>query len=409
MDGAELGGMKVLVNAVSAKLGGAATYLRNLVRALGPLARPEDRFLFVVPPERAADMAQDGERVRVLESRAASGSPSRRWWWDQVTLRRLVVQERPDVLFSSANFAMMACPCPQALLVRIPIYFSREYCEHVLPAKSAAFRAETSLRRWLVCRSVGSADCVVTPSAAMLDDLQRYVRIPEGRARVIPYGVPRERLPVEASRREATVEPGRALRVLWVSHYADHKDLSTLLRAIALLRERGGTPVELRLTLGRPGHGAQHGQHTEMPESERSLLANLGNSVRFLGVLRYEQVWEAYREADVFVFPSFCESFGHPLVEAMAAGLPVVASDIAVHREICADAAQYFPVRDAGALAARFAALAADANQRAELTRRGASRVRNFLWEDHVQRLLALLRELSTARNPREALAARVA
>jgi glycosyltransferase involved in cell wall biosynthesis len=176
-----------------------------------------------------------------------------------------------------------------------------------------------------------------------------------------------------------------------------------------MLRERGETPVELQLTLDRPGHGAQRGQHTTMPASEHSLLAALDNSVRYLGVLRYEQIWQAYHQADVFVFPSLCESFGHPLVEAMAAGLPVVASDIAVHREICGDAAHYFPARDAGALAARLAALAADANQRAALSRCGASRVRNFLWEDHVQRLLALLRDLSTARTAREAMAANVA
>jgi glycosyltransferase involved in cell wall biosynthesis len=401
--------MKVLINAVSAKLGGAATYVRNLGRSLDALAAPQDRFVFVVPPERASEIAADGERVRVLESRAASGSYARRWWWDQVTLRRLVSQERPDVLFSSANFGMIACSCPQALLVRIPIYFSREYCEHVLPAKSAAFRAETAMRRWLVCRSAGHADCVVTPSAAMLDDLQRYARIPDGRARVIPYGVPRERLSTETQQPLASAQPDRPLRVLWVSHYADHKDLATLLRAVSLLRQRGSTRVELSLTLEPPRHGMQLGQHTDMPESEQILLASLGDSVRCLGILRYEQIWQAYRGADVFVFPSLCESFGHPLVEAMAAGLPVVASGIAIHREICGDAAQYFPARDAEALAAQLSLLAGDTNLRAEMARRGATRVRHFIWEDHVARLLALLRELSAARTARIDVAAHVA
>ena len=398
--------MKVLVNAVSAKLGGAATYVRNLVRSLDVLASPEDRFVFVVPPERANEISADGERVRVLESRAASGSYARRWWWDQVTLRRLVAQERPDVLFSSANFGMIACPCPQALLVRIPIYFSPEYCEHVLPAKSAAFRAETALRRWLVCRSAGQADCVVTPSAAMLDDLQRYAHIPDGRARVIPYGVPRERLSAASQRPAPSADPASLLRVLWVSHYADHKDLATLLGAVSLLRQRGGIRVELTLTLE---HSRQCGQHTAMPQAEQQLLAGLGDSVRYLGILKYEQIWKAYSEADVFVFPSLCESFGHPLVEAMAAGLPVVASGIAIHREICGDAARYFPARDAEALAAQLSQLAGDPRLRAEMARRGASRVRNFVWEDHVTRLLELLRELAAAGTPRVAVAAHVA
>jgi glycosyltransferase involved in cell wall biosynthesis len=396
MVGAESCGMKVLVSAVSAKLGGAATYVRNLAASLRDLADQNDRFVFVVPPERAREMPAADERFRVHESQAASGSYARRWWWDQISLRRLIRRERPDVLFSSANFAMLACPCPQALLVRIPIYFSREYLEHVLPGKSPAFRAETALRRWLVCRSVASADCVVTPSAAMLEDLARFARIPDGRARVIPYGVPRERLAPD-SPRPATPGSPRPLRVLWVSHYADHKDLATLLRAVRLLRRNGNLAIELRLTLDPPGGSTLRGQHTSMPLAEQGLLAGLGDSVRCLGVLSYEQIWQAYSEADVFVFPSLCESFGHPLVEAMAAGLPVVASGIAVHREICGDAAEYFPVGNAEVLAQHLAALAADPRLRAELARRGAQRVRGFLWENHVTGLLALLRELSAA------------
>lgn len=347
--------------------------------------------------------------MRILESRAASGSYARRWWWDQISLRRLVAQERPDVLFSSANFGMIACPCPQALLVRIPIYFSREYCEHVLPGKTAAFRAETALRRWFVCRSARHADCVVTPSEAMLADLQRYARIPETKTRVIPYGVPRARLSAGALSQPPSAQPDRPVRVLWVSHYADHKDLATLLRAASSLRQRGRARVDLFLTLEPLRNGAQRGQHTEMPWAEQQLLAGLGDSVRYLGVLPYEQIWETYRYADVFVFPSLCESFGHPLVEAMAARLPVIASDIPIHREICDDAAQYFPPRDAAALAAALERFAGDAILRAEMARRGAARVRNFVWEDHVLRLLALLRELSAQRAARVAVAAHVA
>ena len=389
--------MKILVNAVSAKLGGAATYVRNLAASLTSLAERDDRFVFIVPPERARELPDATSSIRAIESEAARGSYARRWWWDQMTLRSWVRRERPDVLFSSANFAMLACPCPQALLVRIPIYFSREYLEHVLPSKPWSFRAEMALRRWLVCQSVRSADCVITPSAAMLEDLARFIKMPDGQARVIPYGVPRERLEHEIPRAARSDTP-LVLRVLWVSHYADHKDLATLLRAVRLLRRNANFGLELRLTLEPPGERGSRGQHTPMPESEQGLLAGLGDSVRCLGVLGYEQIWQAYREADVFVFPSLCESFGHPLVEAMAAGLPVVASGIAVHREICDHAAEYFPVGNAEVLAQHLAALAADPGLRAEMSRRGAQRVRSFLWENHVTGLLALLRELASGR-----------
>src|SRR5207249_11029764 len=58
--------------------------------------------------------------------------------------------------------------------------------------------------------------------------------------------------------------------------------------------------------------------------------------VEFIGPLGREQTLETYRHADILVFPSLVESFGYPMVEAMAAGLPIVASDTATNREICA-------------------------------------------------------------------------
>ena len=138
-----------------------------------------------------------------------------------------------------------------------------------------------------------------------------------------------------------------------------------------------------------------------MPEKELALLRRLGATVRPIGVLDYDATWRAYEQADIFVFPSLCESFGHPLVEAMAAGLPVVASDIAVHREICGDAGAYFPVLDAQALAAQLGELIRDPARRQEQAARGSRRVENFLWEDHVDRLLGLLREMAASRAAR--------
>jgi glycosyltransferase involved in cell wall biosynthesis len=379
--------MKVLINAVSAKLGGAATYARNLARSLAELA-PADEFLFIVPEERAAEMPADGKHVRVEASGAAGGSYAARWWWEQVTLRGVTRRERPDVLFSSANFAMLRCPCPQVLLVRIPLYFSKEYLEHVLADKPATFRAEIALRRWLVARSVGAADRVLMPTAAMRDDLARFVNIPNGRAVVNPYGVPKERVGGATARRAS-----ERFRILWVSHYGDHKNLATLLRAAELLR--GEMDFELVLTLDA---ALRNGQHTPVPAAEREMLARLVGTVQLAGVRSYDETWKLYGDADVFVFPSLCESFGHPLVEAMASGLPIVASDIPVHREICGAAAKYFPVLDPSALAEELRGLMHDASARERLAARGRERVKEFLWEDHVARLLELWREMASGK-----------
>ena len=74
--------------------------------------------------------------------------------------------------------------------------------------------------------------------------------------------------------------------------------------------------------------------------------------MRFLGRVPYEEILGYYRGALALVFPSLIETFGHPLLEAMLAGTPILAADIASFREVAGDAALYFPPQDPVQLAA---------------------------------------------------------
>ena len=82
----------------------------------------------------------------------------------------------------------------------------------------------------------------------------------------------------------------------------------------------------------------------------------------------------------VFVFPSVCESFGFPQVEAMASGLPILAADTPVNREICGQAAIYFAPEDDHALAAQLKRLYRNPAELAALSRSSARRGRDFDW-----------------------------
>jgi glycosyltransferase involved in cell wall biosynthesis len=102
-----------------------------------------------------------------------------------------------------------------------------------------------------------------------------------------------------------------------------------------------------------------------------------------------------YRDSDLFVFPSIAESFGHPLVEAMASGLPILASDIPVCREICGEAAIYFDPFNAKSLAEAIVHLEKDITLRKRLGEAGRRRAESkFNWADHVDRLVHLIEEV---------------
>jgi len=121
--------------------------------------------------------------------------------------------------------------------------------------------------------------------------------------------------------------------------------------------------------------------------------------IAMLGSVDYGHLHQLYRLCDVFVCPSYSESFGHPLVEAMASGTPVVSADLPVHREICADAAIYFNVFDENNLAEQCLLALTDKKLSEGLKKAGISRSRQFSWSEHVDQLTKLINQ--TADIPR--------
>jgi glycosyltransferase involved in cell wall biosynthesis len=117
----------------------------------------------------------------------------------------------------------------------------------------------------------------------------------------------------------------------------------------------------------------------------------LSRHLEFTGVLDGDAIAALYGIADVFVYPSIIESFGHPLLEAMAAGLPVVAADAAVNRELCGDSALYFSPYDSVDCARQILHVIEDSILAEDLIRRGVERSQTFRWREHGARLIEAL------------------
>jgi glycosyltransferase involved in cell wall biosynthesis len=109
-----------------------------------------------------------------------------------------------------------------------------------------------------------------------------------------------------------------------------------------------------------------------------------------LGAIPYHQLHHLYVRSDAYITPAYTETFAHPLVEAMANGVPVVASDLAVHREICGDAAAYFPRFSPEGLATTTTRVAQSPETMRRMTSGGLERSRQFSWKTHVEKILEL-------------------
>src|SRR5262249_9145080 len=195
----------------------------------------------------------------------------------------------------------------------------------------------------LMQMSIRHADAVMFPSASLRDWVARFEPSVMTRAVVNSYGINLDRF---TPRQETQARPDAPLRVLYVSVYYPHKDPLTFARAISILRSKGRA-VTGRITMDRDEFGPWPNRIDEY----EALLRHQSSGDVVLGSVDSQSLPALYNASDVFVFPSISETFGFPLVEAMASGLPVIAADTLINREVCGPAALYFPSREAKILA----------------------------------------------------------
>ena len=229
------------------------------------------------------------------------------------------------------------------------IRYFRYFAEHTLPR----------LRAMLV------------PSLAVKDDLVEHFHVPEERISVVYHGVDEDFFDVALSSvylaRETYHLPERY--ILFVGAMEPRKNLPTLIEAFRLL------PSELQqryplVVIGTTGWKSGRVKRE---------LARLKNAAA-LGYVRRALLPAVYNSAAVFVFPSLYEGFGMPLLEAMAARLPIVTSNVSAMPEVVGETGLLVDPRSANELAAAMQRVLEDPALAANLGEAGRQRARRFTW-----------------------------
>lgn len=235
-------------------------------------------------------------------------------------------------------------------------------------------------------RGLQAAARVVCVSEAVRAELLAFDLVPPERVLVVPNGVDAVFSPHAAAAADREAErllgvrrPGEIV-VLSVGSTIPRKRLDVLLRAFATILDR--MPSARLVRIGR------------LSPSQRSLASDLGvlGKTVEIGFLEPAVLAAMYRRAGVLLMPSDREGFGLPVIEALASGVPVVASDLRVLRETGGDAATYCPPGDAGAFAdAAVAVLSAPHGERRSL---GLEHAARFSWAAYAARMAAIYHDL---------------
>jgi glycosyltransferase involved in cell wall biosynthesis len=365
-------------------VGGIAAYLRALIPAL--LDAGHRVVLFAGAREQRSFLAEE-ERLRVHHFRL----PSAHWYAAKIPLLRSTItlplrqlewsyafHRRVASVAASEKFDVLECTEVGALFLhRIAPIVIRLHGSEFVFRKHSGIPLNSSVR-WndsLEGYSCKRAVAVTTPSQFQADEILNHRGWPADRVRVIPN-------PISATILKAGLEfernGGSEPIVLYTGRLAPVKGVETLLRAAKLVHDHN---PGITFVLAGPW------QMPYPPETYGLQLDYTNvNGVRWVGPREQSELIDWYKRAALFVMPSYYESFGISVVEAMAFGLPVVASDSGGLSEVVGNngCGSLVPKRDPNALADAIVGSLGFKSARAQVSAASRERVCKMFTADRV-------------------------
>ena len=342
-------------------VGGTEIYLRELLAALAALDSVNEYFVFT-NLETQADLVPRQANFHWKQQAVHARFRPGRILWEQIVLPFEAARYRLDVLFNPGFTAPVFSPCPQ-----VTVFHDLQHKRH--PEYFRWF--DLPFWRVLLWTAAHRSRRLIAVSEATRSDLLGFYRLPKERIAVIAHGVEPAFSGLDRSHTESYV--------LCVSTLHPHKNLPRLIRAY------GRKPRDFRLVLA--------GLRGFQTESIEQLIEELGvrDSVQITGWVPREELYSLYERARAFVYPSTFEGFGMPVLEALAAGIPVACSDIPPLHEVAGDAALFFDPLDEGAIAAAIERITTDSELRRTLSLAGPDRARPFTWKRCAEQTLEVL------------------
>lgn len=365
-------------HAIGRNLTGNEVYARNLLKGLAALDQ-EAEFVAYVSAENAASWIPRRVTVRPI-----SANPFFRLGFEFAMKLR---QDGPDLLHVQYT-APVGCRVP--VIVSVHDVSFLEHPEYFKPGRAAQLR-------WTVRRTVRAAARVITGSDFSRGSILRaYPDLDPAKVVAVANAASSEFRPLPREKTAAAVAVRFGIHapfVLSVGDLQPRKNHVGLIDAFAgLLRACPQLPHHLVLA------GKDTWYSPRVREAARA--SGAGGRIHFTGWVTDAELLELYNACDLFVFPSFYEGFGLPLLEAMACARAVVCSNTSAMSEVADGAALLFDPSSPAEMTSAMADLLIDPELRARMERLGSQRSAHFSWARTARRTLEIYHEVVESRRP---------
>lgn len=361
---------------------GAGNYIIQLLRALVEQSTGARFTVFVQPYQRALLNLPANAPVEYI--RVPRMSPAVRLLWEQTIFPLHLARLKPNLLHSPHYTMPLAAPVPTIVTLHDATFFY--YPQHHTRAKRYFFP-------FIMRQSARRAAALLTISESTRRDMQYWIAAPPQKTFATPLGVSPDFHPINDTAILDAVARKYALPqkfILFVGLLEPRKNLPALLRAYTRLAPLN--PEIALVIVGRKGWMTQ--------AILDQIPAHLHARIHFTGYVKQSDLPAVYNLADVFVYPSFYEGFGLPVLESLACGTPVVTTPISSMPEVAGDAALYAPPEDDAKLSQTILQILGDPMLAQTLQMRGLDRAASFTWQRTAQQTLQIYRHVLAHSKP---------
>jgi glycosyltransferase involved in cell wall biosynthesis len=336
---------------------GHTIYAKNLVshlQSLEPTLLSSQHFSgfnhYSIPGNMTPDRGSKGHFSRLL--------------WTQFQLPKIYQNLQGSLLFSPIPEAPLLSKCRSVVTLHdlIPLRF---------PRWSSPL---TPYFRYYIPQVLAQAKQVICDSEATAKDAAHFYQIPAKKMAIVP-------LAYDSSHFKFLDLPTRNY-FLYVGRHDAYKNLQRVIQAFSTLR------TEAQIWIAGPSDR----RHTPLLTAQIEALG-LIDRVKFLSYVPYAELPMLINQAIALVFPSLCEGFGLPILEAMACGTPVITSNLSSMPEVAGDAALLVDPYNVGAIAEAMGAIATDIPLSSHLRQLSLTRANQFSWAKTAESTANVLRQ----------------